>query len=64
MPCKVVRRLHAEFHQCAGDVLTMAIAVQREQALALLEGEYTERSHKLVRALTKGRGEVTAALYA
>jgi hypothetical protein len=64
MPYKVVRRLHAEFHQCAGDVLAMAIADQKDKALALLEGEYTERSEKLVRALTKWRGEVTAAQYA
>ena len=56
--------MHAEFHQCAGDVLAMAIADQKDKALALLEGEYTERSEKLVRALTKWRGEVTAAQYA
>lgn len=58
MPYHVVRRLHAEFHTCASKVLTLALDGKTEAAMELLEGEYTQRSDKLVRALTKWRGEV------
>jgi hypothetical protein len=37
------------------------VAGQKDNAMALLEGEYTERSEKLLRALTKWRGEVMRA---
>lgn len=59
LPYQVVRRLHAEFHTCAGRVLTLAVANRKPDAMALLEGEYTERSDKLVRALTKWRNEIS-----
>ncbi len=58
MPYQVVRRLHAEFHGCAGKVLSLALSQRKTEAAALLEGEFTERSAKLVRALTKWRGEI------
>jgi len=58
MPYQVIRRLHAEFHACASSVLELAIAGRKDQAITLLEGEYTERSDKLVRAMTKWRGEI------
>lgn len=58
MPYQVIRRLHAEFHQCAGDVLGQALSGQRALAEAKLEGEFTARSDKLVRALTKWKGEL------
>jgi hypothetical protein len=61
MPYQVVRRLHGEFHECASRVLGLAVAGQKDNAMALLEGEYTERSDKLLRALTKWRGEVMHA---
>jgi hypothetical protein len=61
MPYKVVKRLHAEFHQTAASVLERAMAGQREQASSLLEGEFKERSDKLVRALTKWKGELAHA---
>ncbi len=61
MAYKVVRRLHAEFHECAGRVLALALDAKKREALDLLEGEYSLRSEKLLRALTKWRGEVMQA---
>jgi hypothetical protein len=58
MPYQVVRRLHAEFHKSASDVLRHAISARPEQAKQVLETEFTERSEKLVRALTKWKGEL------
>ncbi len=58
MPYQVVRRLHAEFHQCAGRVLALGLEGKRVEANTLLEGEYTARSEKLVTALAKWRGEL------
>ncbi len=61
MPYKVVRRLHAEFHSTAADVLTHALEGRKADANALLEGDFTARSEKLVRALAKWKGEAMAA---
>lgn len=61
MPYQVVKRLHAEFHKCAGSVLSY---VERGNAAAgqfILDGEFTERSDKLVRALTKWKNETLHA---
>ncbi len=57
-PYQVTRRLHAEFHDVAARVAAFAEAGQKSQAYALLDGEYTEKSGKLMRALTKWRGEL------
>ncbi|MBK8085729.1 MAG: CZB domain-containing protein [Devosia sp.] len=61
MPYKVVRRLHAEFHDCAGRVLQYGLDGKRVEANQLLEGEFAQRSETLVLALTKWRGEVQSA---
>lgn len=61
MPYQVVRRLHAEFHQCAGKVLALGLDGKGTEANQLLEGEYTARSEKLVTALSKWRGELQSA---
>lgn len=61
MPYQVVRRLHAEFHQCAGKVLALGMDGKRTEASALLESEFTARSEKLVVALSKWRGELQSA---
>ena len=58
MPYQVVRRLHAEFHRCAGQTLKEAAAGNKELAQNLLEGEFTQRSETLGRALAKWRREV------
>lgn len=58
VPYQVVRRLHAEFHQAAGQVLRDALRGQAQQAERGLEGAFAERSDKLVRALTKWKGEL------
>lgn len=57
-PYQVVRRLHAEFHQSAANVLRHAITARKPEAEALFTGEFTERSEKLVRALAKWKGEL------
>lgn len=60
VPYQVVRRLHADFHRTAGDVLADALGGRPAQAEATLEGPFTERSEKLVRALIKWKGEAQA----
>ena len=62
MPYQVVKRLHAEFHQAAGDVLRDALDGRVPMAQARLDGEFTQRSEKLVRALMKWKGEAQAGV--
>lgn len=57
-PYQVTRRLHAEFHDVAAKVAALAEAGRKSEAYALLDGEYTRVSGKLMRALTKWRGEL------
>lgn len=57
-PYQVVRRLHAEFHQSAANVLRHAISARKSEAEHLFAGEFAERSDKLVRALAKWKGEL------
>lgn len=57
-PYQVIHRLHAEFHQAAATVLESALAGRKEHATQILDGEFRERSEKLVRALTKWKGEL------
>ncbi len=57
-PYQVTRRLHAEFHDVAARVAELAEAGKKGEAYALLDGEYAEKSSKLMRALTKWRGEL------
>lgn len=61
MPYKVNKRVHAEFHECAARVLALALAGKAQDAQLLLEGEFRERSDKVVRALTKWKGELLAS---
>lgn len=58
-PYEVVKRLHAEFHVCAANVLKKAVAGDKPGALALLESEYADRSRILVTALSKWKMEVS-----
>ena len=60
-PYEVVKRLHAEFHRCASQVLFYAVNDKKDEAIQLLEGEYTERSDILIKALNKWKGELIAA---
>lgn len=60
-PYQVVKRLHAEFHECASRVMALAVDGNKTEANNLLDGEYTEKSEKLARALNKWRGELVAA---
>lgn len=61
MPYKVNKRVHAEFHECAARVVEFILNGERDKATTLLEGEFTERSEKVVRALNKWRGELMAS---
>ena len=58
MPYRVVLRLHREFHHAAGQVVAAVERGNRQLAQNLMDGEFTPRSEKLVRALTKWKGEV------
>lgn len=58
MPYKVVKRLHAEFHQTAAAVLKAALAGNVPKAKELLDGGFAEQSEKLVRALTLWKTEL------
>lgn len=58
MPYQVVRRLHREFHHAAADVISAVARNDKDQAVALMEDDFTPRSEKLVRALTKWKREV------
>ena len=57
-PYQVTKRLHAEFHDVAARVARLAEEGKKAEAYALLDGEYSQRSSKLLRALTKWRGEL------
>lgn len=59
-PYKVIKRLHAEFHVCAADVLEKATTGNIPGAIELLEGDFTAQSEKLVRGLRKWRREASA----
>lgn len=61
MPYKVNKRVHAEFHECAARVVELVLKHENAKAAALLEGEFTEKSDKVVRALNKWRGELLAS---
>lgn len=64
LPYQVIRRLHADFHRSAASVLALAVGGQKERAVELLEGDYTERSEKLARALGKWKREMSQAVLA
>lgn len=58
-PYRVIRRLHAEFHQAAGDVLDAAERGDPDAARALLDGPFNDRTTTLKTALTKWLGELS-----
>lgn len=58
---KVITRLHQEFHQSAASILTLALNGKGGEASALLTEDFTPRSEKLVRGLTKWRNETRDA---
>ncbi len=58
MPYQVIKRLHAEFHRSAGQVMSHALAGRTEQAETIMQEEFAERSEKLVRALAKWKREL------
>ncbi len=59
VPYSVIKRLHAEFHICAADVLKRATSGDTSGAVELLEGDFSAKSEKLVRGLRKWKNEST-----
>ncbi len=57
-PYQVIRRLHAEFHNLAGDVLAKVEGGDRPGAEHIFAGPYAEKSERLVMGLTKWKGEL------
>lgn len=60
VPYNVIKRLHAEFHICAADVLNKATSGDTSGATDLLEGDFSAKSEKLVRGLRKWKNEAAA----
>ena len=58
MPYRVIKRLHAEFHDCASRVIAHASAGRKSEAANLLDGEFAQRSERLTVALNKWRSEL------
>ena len=58
-PYQVVRRLHADFHSSAADVLQAAEQGESARARDLLRDEFEPRSEVLKRALMKWLGEIS-----
>ena len=48
-----VRKLHADFHKCAGKVLDCVVHGQKAQADTLMAGEYSKVSGDLTAAMMK-----------
>ncbi len=61
IPYTVVKRLHAEFHVCASDVLYKALTNDAVGAATILEDEFMNKSEKLSLALRKWKGEAAAS---
>ena len=61
MPYKVIRRLHAEFHECAACVLTHAISNRPDEATNLMAGSFDECSQRLMIGLAKWKRETLLA---
>ena len=57
-PYEVVKRLHAEFHICASKILRHTEAGEMDAAMELMQGEYAERTQKLMLVLTKWKMEM------
>lgn len=58
VPHRVVHRIHAEFHQLAGQVISAIEAGDMAQAQSLFEGQFLPSSEHLVRNISKWLREV------
>ncbi|ARE38941.1 hypothetical protein RGUI_0800 [Rhodovulum sp. P5] len=47
-----IRDIHTSFHHGAAEVLTLALGGRREDAKALLSGEFTDRADRMLKALS------------
>ena len=48
-----VKKLHADFHRCASNVMTCVASGKKEQATSLLGGEFSKISGELTNAMMK-----------
>lgn len=60
-PYQVIKRLHGEFHQCAGSVLREVAAGKQDTAKNVLNGPFAEKSSTLIMALGKWKGEIQSS---
>lgn len=58
VPYRTVKRLHGEFHQSAARVARLVIDSRPDEAAKVLEGEFADRSDKLIRALSLWKREM------
>ncbi|MBT2131450.1 CZB domain-containing protein [Aliiroseovarius lamellibrachiae] len=52
-PYQVIRRLHAEFHTCVGDIAKLAMSGDQATAQQMMITDFANQSDKLQRALKK-----------
>lgn len=58
VPYQVITRLHRDFHAAAAEVMEAALDGHDAQAETLMADDFTFKSEKLVRALTKWKREL------
>lgn len=59
VPYGVIKRLHADFHRSAAQVLQLAVSGQPQKAEAAAAQDFTPRSEKLIVALNKWKNELS-----
>ncbi len=57
-PYIVIKRLHAEFHACAGQILVLAENGKTNEAEKMMQGEFNVLAKKLMLTLTKWKTEM------
>lgn len=57
-PYIVIKRLHAEFHTCAGQILTHAANGNSAKANDMMKNEFNDVAKKLILTLTKWKMEM------
>ena len=58
---RAIRSKHTNFHKCAGDVLGLALAGQKEAAQARLDGDFAAQSQDLTLSLRQWSNSLSGA---
>ena len=58
-PYIVIKRLHAEFHTCAGEILSLAESGNTQKAEAVMKSDFNDLAKKLILTLTKWKQEMS-----